>query len=61
MLRNFELAGLTIARANGWTAPDSDSRPPSVEQASTPDTLEEAVDLADTSRAESETVEETQK
>ena len=53
------LAGLTIARANGWTAPGSDSRPQSVEQASTPDTLEEAVDQADTSRAESETVEET--
>jgi len=49
------LAGLEIAREKGWTAPDPAATP--VVEASA--SKEEAVAEADTSRAESETVEET--
>jgi NADH-quinone oxidoreductase subunit E len=49
------LAGLEIARENGWTAPDP-AAVPSIEAA---DSKQEAVAEADTARAESETVDET--
>ena len=52
------IAGLRIARDNGWTAPEADRGPQAVEQ---PETKEGAVAEADTSRAQSETVEETKK
>ncbi|MEP9384921.1 NADH-quinone oxidoreductase subunit NuoE [Nocardioides sp. KR10-350] len=47
------LAGLSIARERGWTAP-----PPDGGTADVPEDKLEAVEEADTSRAESETVEE---
>ncbi|MCY7401678.1 MAG: NADH-quinone oxidoreductase subunit NuoE [Nocardioides sp.] len=52
------IVGLKIARANGWTAPAADQGPQAVEQ---PQSKEEAVAQADTSRARSETVEESTK
>ena len=52
------IVGLKIARANGWTAPEADHGPQAVEQ---PQSKEEAVAQADTSRAQSETVEESTK
>jgi len=52
------LVGLKIARDNGWTAPAADQGPQVVEQ---PQSKEEAVAQADTSRAQSETVEESTK
>ena len=45
------LVGLGIARERGWTAPSSDASG----SANTPDSLDEAVEDADTGRAESET------
>jgi NADH-quinone oxidoreductase subunit E len=48
------LVGLRIARANGWTAPGSGASG----SATVADTKTEAVALADTSRAESETIAE---
>ena len=45
------LVGLEIARANGWTAPSSTASGTTP----SPDSLTEAVEQADTSRAESET------
>ena len=47
------LVGLNIARERGWTAPGHEPR--SGPDAELPETKQEAVDLADTSRAESET------
>jgi NADH-quinone oxidoreductase subunit E len=49
------LVGLGLARENGWTAPDrdTDGRP-----GSTADTRTEAVEQADTGRAEAETTQE---
>ncbi|MEP9362382.1 NADH-quinone oxidoreductase subunit NuoE [Nocardioides sp. CN2-186] len=49
------LVGLGIARERGWTAPSSDAGSGS---GRTADTKEEAVEQADTSRAESETKQE---
>jgi len=49
------LAGLGIARERGWKAPSSQASG----STDTPDTLDEAVEQADTSRAESETKTET--
>jgi NADH-quinone oxidoreductase subunit E len=46
------LAGLRIARERGWTAPDRERSGP---EADTPDSRTEAVEEADTARAESET------
>jgi len=51
------LVGLGIARERGWSAPSSDEGEPAA-TGSTADTKTEAVAQADTSRAESETVEE---
>lgn len=49
------LVGLGIARERGWTAPSSDDKSGS---GRTADTKEEAVEQADTSRAETETKQE---
>jgi len=49
------LVGLDLARENGWTAPHPDS---SGETGSPADTPAESAELADTSRAESETKQE---
>ena len=49
------LVGLALARENGWTAPDARRRG---EIGSTADTATEAVEQADTSRAETETKQE---
>jgi NADH-quinone oxidoreductase subunit E len=49
------LVGLDLARENGWTAPGSES---SGDTHGTPDTAREAVEQADTARAESETKQE---
>lgn len=51
------LVGLGIARERGWSAPSADEGDPAA-TGSTADTKTEAVAQADTSRAESETVEE---
>ena len=49
------LVGLALARENGWTAPGEDT---GGETGSTADTRTEAVEQADTSRAETETKQE---
>ena len=49
------LVGLAIARENGWTAPGADA---GGETGSTADTKTEAVEQADTGRAETETKQE---
>ena len=52
------LVGLTIARERGWTAPSSDATGTTGSSNEVADTKAGAVAQADTSRAESETVEE---
>ena len=49
------LVGLALARENGWTAPGEDA---GGETGSTADTTTEAVEQADTGRAETETKQE---
>ncbi|WP_122816249.1 NADH-quinone oxidoreductase subunit NuoE [Nocardioides pantholopis] len=52
------LAGLTLAREHGWTAPDSSTRAASAADSGTDTSKLSAASTADTSRAESETIEQ---
>ena len=52
------LVGLKIAREQGWTAPEGAKPAAIAGSAATPDTKTEAVEQADTSRAEAETKQE---